>query len=49
VVKSPDVAEKLLQQGLEPVGSTPEQYDAFIRSEIAKWQPVVKASGATSD
>jgi tripartite-type tricarboxylate transporter receptor subunit TctC len=48
-VKSADLAEKMLQQGVDPVGSTAAQYDALIRSEIAKWGPVVKASGATSD
>jgi tripartite-type tricarboxylate transporter receptor subunit TctC len=45
VVKLPDVAEGLAKQGADPVGSTPEQFTAFIRSEIAKWQKVVKQSG----
>jgi tripartite-type tricarboxylate transporter receptor subunit TctC len=30
---------------MEPSGNTPEQFDAFIRSEIEKWAPVVKAAG----
>jgi len=34
---------------MEPVGSTPEEFDAVIRREIAKWAPVVKASGAKAD
>jgi tripartite-type tricarboxylate transporter receptor subunit TctC len=34
---------------MEPVGSTPEQFDAFIRAEMQKWAPVVKASGAKVD
>ena len=38
--------EKLLGQGLEPIGGTPEQFGAYIKSEIAKWAKVVKASGA---
>ncbi len=29
----------------EPVGSTPEEYDAFVRSEIAKWAKVCKEAG----
>ena len=31
--------------GMEPVGSTPEEYDMLIRSEIEKWQGVVKKAG----
>ena len=48
-VKSSDLTERMLAQGMEPVGSTPEEFDALIRTEIAKWAPVVKASGATAD
>jgi tripartite-type tricarboxylate transporter receptor subunit TctC len=46
VLQLPDIRQKLLSQGLEPVGDTPEQFAATIRSEIAKWAKVVKASGA---
>jgi tripartite-type tricarboxylate transporter receptor subunit TctC len=35
----------MTQLGMEPVGSTPEQYNALIREEIAKWAQVVKAAG----
>ena len=35
--------------GMDPVGSTPEQFDAFVRREIEKWAPVVKTTGATAD
>lgn len=44
-VKSPDLSEKMIQLGMEPVGSTPEQYDAVIKSEIDKWSRVVKTAG----
>ena len=40
---------KLEELGLEPVGSTPKQFDAYIKAEIDKWAPVVKASGAKAD
>ena len=41
----PSVRESLASQGAEPVGSKPEEYDAFVRSEIAKWQKVCKEAG----
>jgi tripartite-type tricarboxylate transporter receptor subunit TctC len=36
---------RMAEIGLDPVGSTPEQYQQFIRSEIEKWAKVVKFSG----
>lgn len=44
-----DVQERLAGLGFEVVGSTPEQFKAKIDSEIAKWAPVVQASGARAD
>ena len=46
----PDVKARFASIGLDPVTSaSPEQFAAFIRQEIAKWAPVVKASGAKAD
>jgi tripartite-type tricarboxylate transporter receptor subunit TctC len=45
VLNMPDVREKLLAIGMEPVGNTPEQYGDYIRSEVAKWTKVVKQAG----
>jgi tripartite-type tricarboxylate transporter receptor subunit TctC len=41
-LKSPDVAQRLASDGSIPVGSSPEQFNAHIRSEIAKWKRLVK-------
>jgi tripartite-type tricarboxylate transporter receptor subunit TctC len=40
-----DLRNTLQNQGAEPVGNTPEQYTAFIQSEIAKWAKVIAAAG----
>jgi tripartite-type tricarboxylate transporter receptor subunit TctC len=41
----PEIQEKLSGQGAEPVGSSPEEFDAFIKSEIAKWGKVIRDAG----
>lgn len=46
ILKSPEISKRLLDIGLEPVGSTPEELAAYQISEIAKWAKVVKDSGA---
>ncbi|HET9404400.1 MAG TPA: tripartite tricarboxylate transporter substrate binding protein [Burkholderiales bacterium] len=48
-LRQPDVVQKLDGLGFEIVGSTPEQFGAYIRSETRKWEKVVRASGAKSD
>ena len=49
ILQMPDVKELLSRNGAEPVGSTPDQFTAFIRTEITKWARVVKESGARLD
>jgi tripartite-type tricarboxylate transporter receptor subunit TctC len=44
-LNSPEVRERLQGLGADPVGNTPEQYTAFMRNEIAKWDKVIKAAG----
>jgi len=48
-LKDPSVAERLAGEGAEPVGDTPEQFGAFIRSEIELWGKVIRATGAKVD
>ncbi len=45
ILKIPEVRDRLLNEGAEPVGSTPEQFGEFIKSEIVKWGKVFKAAG----
>jgi tripartite-type tricarboxylate transporter receptor subunit TctC len=46
VLGMPEVREKLSALGMEPLGSTPAEFGAFIRSEIKRLGEVVRASGA---
>lgn len=49
VLQMPDVRERLLGMALDPVGNTPEQFGAFIKSETAKWAKVIKEAGITAE
>lgn len=46
---APDVREKMLALGAEPVGSTPEQFTAYVKAEAAKYAKLVRTSGARVD
>ena len=46
-MRAPEARDKIEAAGYDIVGSTPEQLDAFIKSEIVRWAKVVKDSGAT--
>jgi len=45
IAHNPKMKARLAGQGLELVGSNPEEFDAFIRTEVAKWSAVLKAAG----
>ena len=49
ILKIPEVAEKLKGFGAETVGSTPKQFDAYVKSEIAKWGKVARDNHVTLD
>ncbi len=49
VLKQPEMRERFIAQGADPVGSTPEQFGEHMRVETAKWARLVKASGARAD
>lgn len=49
VIRSADFTEQLQGMGVEAVGSTAAEFDALIRADVAKWAPIVKASGAVAE
>ncbi len=44
-----DLRKRMLEQGADPVGNTPEQFAKLLREEVARWAEVVKVSGATAN
>ncbi len=44
-INQPDAREKFLGQGVEPIGSTPEEFGAFVKSDMAKMDKLIKAAG----
>jgi tripartite-type tricarboxylate transporter receptor subunit TctC len=49
IIAAPDMRQRLIDNGFEPVGGTPEKCGEKIRAEIARWAPVVKAAGVKVD
>jgi tripartite-type tricarboxylate transporter receptor subunit TctC len=49
ILNSPEVRERILADGSEPVGSAPEDFRRFMLADLAKWAKVVKESGAKLD
>lgn len=42
MLRAPGIREKLLAQGADPVGSTPEEFAAFFRNELTRWGRLVE-------
>ena len=49
IIGLPDMRERFAAEGYDAVTCTPEEFTRLIRSDLAKWQKVVKASGARVD
>jgi tripartite-type tricarboxylate transporter receptor subunit TctC len=48
-VNAPDLRDKLVQMGIEPVGNTPDQLAQFLNDEIAKWAKVINTAGVKAE
>ena len=48
-VRAPEVREQMARQGLEPIGSTPAEFAAHLKREVARWARVVKEAGIKAD
>ena len=49
ILAMPDVRERFMAQGVEPLGSTPEQFGEHIRAQMAKWSKVVRDAGVKAE
>jgi tripartite-type tricarboxylate transporter receptor subunit TctC len=49
IVRLPEIRERIIADGAEPIGSTPEAFSVFLKKEMLKWGKVVKESGARPD
>ena len=49
IMQLPEIQGRLLSEGARFIAMTPAQFGAFVKAEIAKWAPVVRASGARVD
>ena len=44
--RSPDLKQRLVEQGTEPVGNSPEEFAKMLKEEVARWAEIVRISGA---
>jgi tripartite-type tricarboxylate transporter receptor subunit TctC len=49
ILQSPDLKSRILNQGVDIVASSPDEFEKFIIAEVAKWSRVVKAAGVRAD
>lgn len=49
VLRRPEVKQRLMSYGAEPVGSSPAQFKAFLQAEIAKWTQVAREASVQAD
>ena len=48
-VRRPEIRERFVQLGIEPVGNTPAEFTQFLRAEVGKWAKVIKDANVKID
>jgi tripartite-type tricarboxylate transporter receptor subunit TctC len=49
IIRAPEMTERLVQMGVDPMGGTPEEFGKLIRAETARFGKAVRDSGAKAD
>jgi tripartite-type tricarboxylate transporter receptor subunit TctC len=49
IIQEPETRGKLRQLGYETTGSTPEEFKAYVQTEITKWADVIKSEGLDTE
>jgi tripartite-type tricarboxylate transporter receptor subunit TctC len=49
ILAMPDVRERFTAQGVEPLGTTPEEFGEHIKSQMARWGKVVRDAGVKAE
>lgn len=49
ILRNPETKEAILKQGIETTPSTPEELGAWVKNELARWTPIIKATGIKAD
>jgi len=49
ILRNPETREAILKQGIETTPSTPEELGAWVRNELARWTPIIQATGIKAD
>jgi len=49
ILRNPETREAILKQGIETTPSTPEELGEWVKSELARWTPIIRATGIKAD
>ena len=49
ILRNPETREAILKQGIETTPSTPEELGAWVKNELARWTPIIQATGIKAD